>query len=398
MTVAPRPTPDEQLVEIERWFVRRGVPHLVDADAARSTYDAWTRALPLLVIAYLLLGLNALDLRDWTLGQNVAAAAAVVAMLVAAWALSNRLRGRPTFDRPSDIDAPELALFVFGPALPVLAFGQPGDAAQTVATALVLLAIIYLWSSYGVGALLRWGAKRSGGQLTGLGPLVARALPLLLVFNTFLFVNAEVWEVAGTLDGVAYAVVVLTFFTLGAVFAVSRMPAFIRDENRFSSWAEVADHVVDTPADSIRLPTTGSAHDPLRPRQRFNIGLIVLFGQALQILLVAAALTGFFVFFGFMAITPATITNWTGLSDFATLAEADLDGRVLVLSEPLLRVSVFLGTFSGMYFTVVLTTDETYRSEFAGDVGPEIRRILAVRAAYHVANGTHPAVDHPDAT
>ena len=51
--------------------------------------------------------------------------------------------------------------------------------------------------------MLRWGAQRGRGQLTGLGPLVARALPLLLLFTTFLFINAEVWQVAGTLDGVA---------------------------------------------------------------------------------------------------------------------------------------------------------------------------------------------------
>jgi len=43
------------------------------------------------------------------------------------------------------------------------------------------------------------GAGRSGGQITGLGPLVAWALPLLLLFNTFLFLDNEVWEVAGRL-------------------------------------------------------------------------------------------------------------------------------------------------------------------------------------------------------
>jgi hypothetical protein len=63
-----------------------------------------------------------------------------------------------------------------------------------------------------------------------------------------------------------------------------------------------------------------------------------------------------------------------------------------VLSEPLIRVSIFLGAFSGMYFTVVSSTDETYRSEFAEDVGPEIRQVLAVRSAYHVERGTHPCV------
>ena len=43
-----------------------------------------------------------------------------------------------------------------------------------------------------------------------------------------------------------------------------------------------------------------------------------------------------------------------------------------------------------MYFTVALTTDDTYRNEFSDDVGPEIREALAVRSAYRVARGTHP--------
>lgn len=389
-------TPTERAHDIERWFVQRGVPHLVDGDGDASILDTWTRALPLLVVAYLLLGLNALDLREWSVAQNLAAAAAVIAMLLAAWVLSNRLRGVAAFARPTDIDAPELLLFVFGPAIPVLAFGQVGDAFESVALALALLLGIYLWSSYGVGPLLRWGIRRSSGQLTGLGPLVARALPLLLVFNTFLFINAEVWEMAGTLDGAAYAVVVLTFFSLGTVFAVSRLPGFIRDENRFDSWSDIAAHVVDTPAEAVVLPTDGPTLDPLRPRQRFNIGLIVLFGQALQITLVVVALTGFFVFFGFMAITEGTITNWTGLDSVHVVADTGFGGRTLVLTEPLLRVSVFLGAFSGMYFTVVLTTDETYRTEFASDVGPEIRQILAVRTAYHVIRHTHTAAAPAD--
>ena len=56
-----------------------------------------------------------------------------------------------------------------------------------------------------------------------------------------------------------------------------------------------------------------------------------------------------------------------------------MSGRTLVLTEPLLRVAGFLGAFTGMYFTVVLATDDTYRDEFADDVGPEIRQALAVR-------------------
>jgi len=376
-------------------MIERGVPHLVDVRSNSAVRDAWTRALPLLVIAYLLLGLNALDVRNWSLGRNLAGAAAVIAMLLAAWVLSNRLRGVASFDRPTKIDTPELALFLLGPLVPAVAFGQFRDALETFALGLVLLGGIYLWSSYGVGALARWGIRRSGGQLSGLGPLVAKALPLLLLFNTFLFINAEVWEMAGTLDGAAFVVVVLTFFLLGAGFVLSRVPGYIRAENHFESWTEVATDVVGTPAAGVALPRLGSPDDPLRARQRFNIGLIVLFGQAIQITLVVAALTAFFVFFGFMAITEATALGWTRLDELPIIFETTFGNRTLVLSEPLIRVSVFLGAFTGMYFTVVLSTDDTYRNEFANDVGPEIHQILAVRSAYHVALGTHPNVIAP---
>jgi hypothetical protein len=383
---------DQQVVEIEQWLIDRGVPHLVDPHTDSVLLDAWTRALPLLLVAYLLLGLNALDLQSWTLTENLAAAAAVVAMLIATWAISNRLRHRPVFARPTQIGPVELALFLIGPMLPALVLGQFRDALETFVLGVILLATIYIWSSYGIGALLRWGARRSGGQLTGLGPLVARALPLLLLFTTFLFINAEVWEMAGTLDGGPYIVVLLMFFGLGAGFVVSRVPGFIRGENRFESWDEIASFVAGTPADAVVLPGGGPTLDPLRPRQRFNIGLIVLFGQALQITLVVATLTGFFILFGFMAITTETALNWTGLDSLNVIADASFGGRTLVLSEPLIRVSIFLGAFSGMYFTVVLATDETYRSEFAEDVSPEIRQVLAVRCVYHVARGTHPCV------
>ena len=42
----------------------------------------------------------------------------------------------------------------------------------------------------------------------------------------------------------------------------------------------------------------------------------------------------------------------------------------------------FLAAFTGMYFTVVLSTDATYREEFAEDVTPQIRQALAVHVIY----------------
>lgn len=390
---------EERYAEVERWFVLRGVPHFVERTTDGSMLDTWTRALPLLVVAYVALGFNALDLQGWSIGENLLAALMVIVVLVAAWAVSNRVRGVAAFARPTDIDPPELALFVLGPALPVLVVGQFRDALESIVLALVLLAVIYVWSAYGVGPLLRWGVRRGSRLLASLGSLVARALPLLLLFNTFLFINAEVWEVAGTLQGPAYAVVIATFFLLGAAFAVSRVPALVRDLNHFSSWDEVEQLLDGTPAEGFAVPDDDQpVFDPLSIRQRLNIGLVVLFGQALQITLVTAAIVGFFIGFGVFGIDAGTTANWTGLDDPRLFAEFDFGGRTLVLSEPLVRVSVFLGAFSGMYFTVVLTTDDTYRTEFSNDVGPEIREALAVRNAYRVARGTHPLPSGPHTT
>ena len=58
--------------------------------------------------------------------------------------------------------------------------------------------------------------------------MLARALPLLLLFSAFLFINAEAWQVAGTLTGPVYVAVLAVFFVLGATFVLTRIPQLMR--------------------------------------------------------------------------------------------------------------------------------------------------------------------------
>ena len=108
--------------DLERWFIRRGVPHFIEPYAAGR--DIWSRAVPLLVVAYVAGGLNGLDLARWTWQRNLAAAAVVVAILLATWFLTNVLRRRPPLARPRALGWPELAVFLLGPALPSVVFAQ----------------------------------------------------------------------------------------------------------------------------------------------------------------------------------------------------------------------------------------------------------------------------------
>jgi hypothetical protein len=221
---------------------------------------------------------------------------------------------------------------------------------------------------------------------------VVRALPLLLLFTTFLFINAEVWQMSGTLVGPVYVATLAIFFLLGAVFVLSRVPALMQGLATFETWDEVASLVEGTPAAALDCPRTGPAPSlHLSMRQKLNVGLVTVFSQALQITFVALLLTFFFVLFGVLAIPETTTMTWTGLHQVHVLARWHVSGRDLVLTEPLLRVAAFLGAFTGMYFTVVQSTDATYRDEFTDDVAPQIREALAVRLAY----ATHRLVAAP---
>ena len=367
--------------EIEHWFITRGLPHFIDGYSAGT--DIWTRSLPVLGIAYLAGGLNALDLANWSLQQNLVAAAVILAVLIAGIVLANLLRGRPAFSIPRTVGPGELALFVIGPSLPALFLGQPGDALQSMLTGVGVLLVIYVVTSYGLIPMTRWAFGQLGEQIADLGHLVVKALPLLLLFVTFLFVNTEVWQVAGNLDGLAYWLVLALFFAIGASFVLSRVPAEVAEINHFNDWDDAATlaREAGAPVTKSPAPTEGEVAPPLSHRAWANIVLVMLVSQAIQIMLVAVALGGFLTVFGVLAIDRPIVESWTG-NVAHELWEPTLGGRHLLLSEELLRVAGFLAAFTALYFTVYLVTDPTYRAQFRDEVVADVRGALAARACY----------------
>ena len=112
--------------EMQRWFIKRGLPHFIEPYSAGP--DVWSRAAPVLVVAYIAGGLHGLDLAHWSLKRNVVGAGVVLAILLATWMTTNVVRHRPLLSRPHELGSVELAAFLIGPALPALAFAQWGDA------------------------------------------------------------------------------------------------------------------------------------------------------------------------------------------------------------------------------------------------------------------------------
>ena len=69
--------------------------------------------------------------------------------------------------------------------------------------------------------------------------MLRRALPLLLVSITFLFLAAEAWEVLGQLHGIAYVLVLGLFVGIGAAFVLSHLPGDIAAAGTLDSWGDV---------------------------------------------------------------------------------------------------------------------------------------------------------------
>jgi hypothetical protein len=223
--------------------------------------------------------------------------------------------------------------------------------------------------------ILKWALRRTLGSLRLLFPLVTRALPLLLLFITFLFINAEVWEVTSKMDGALLWVVVLLFSALAVVFLLVRLPDEVDRVSGEGDGTHLADRVRGTPvAEAVdRLGADAVPPAPLRGLPRANLLLVLLVAQVTQVLVLSLAVFAFFIVFGRLIMTEGVIRGWTG-GEFTRLGWLG--------SLELYQVSVFLAAFAGLYFTVYAVTDQLYRDQFFSHVAHELERAVGVRSVY----------------
>jgi hypothetical protein len=372
---------DAPITETERWFLKRGLPHFI-ADYS-PTRDVLTRAVPLLTLIFLIEVANAPS-RDFPLWLSVVAVVVGFGILLGAWMLANRIRRRPLLAHPVDVGVFEVAVFVFAPpAIPLLFGGQWRSALATALGNLLLLLVIFLGTSYGVVPMTRWAGSRTIRELEQVMSLLVRALPLLILFITFIFLQNEAWQITADLHGPYYGIVLGLFVVIGVGFSVIRLPRQIGELSDFESWDVVVARVQGTPAQELvdRVPERNAAAPPLTKRQWGNVALVFLFSEFLQVLLVCVMVFVFLFVFGVLVVTEPVARGFIDAEPHV-LASLDLWGRDLVITEELLRVNGFLTVFSGLYFAVTAQTDETYRREFTGEILEEMRRSLAVRAVY----------------
>ncbi len=270
-----------------------------------------------------------------------------------------------------------------GVGFAIAATPEPSFAVVGGLSASALAVVAYALVALHATPIARWALRRALRSLGLLLPLATRALPILMLFITFLFINTEVWQVASALHGGVLWAAVLCFGGVALGFLVPRLAQELDQFDDRVQIDEVLAGTANSPLEAAARRLTNEGVDlpeqaQVTGLQMVNLVLVLVIAQAVQVFLLAAAVFLFFLGFGALAIEPEVITAWVGDGHPEWLPGPH------VVSVELLHVSLFLAGFSGLYFTVVAITDELYRREFFTTIMDELARAVSMRVIYRM--------------
>lgn len=313
-------TPDELLAATDRWFLQHGLSYFVPERRTEVRNALRLKRTVPLVLLVALLAAGAGAALAWVSGEFSAAPATLLALglLAAVWYALTALRARQ---------------------------------------------------------IITWGLGRTFGSLRTLLPMTTRALPLLLLAITFLFINTEMWQVGGNLAVGSLWLVVLLFALLAVAFLLVRLPEEVDRADDAVDDAFLLRACLGTPLEAaarelVEDPDADPAsYAEVTGYERWNLILVLMVVQVVQVLLLSLSVFAFLMVFGGLIMTDPVIGAWQAGKDFSE-------------SRALVQVSVFLSAFSGLYLTVSTVTDETYRVQFFSTVTRELERAVGMRAVY----------------
>jgi len=376
---------DALLARTESWFVRRGLPYFIED--RRATDDVFTPALPLL-LGYFVIDLMvvlSLRLTPW---QRVGGAVLGVLLLAFLYMLRNLVKGEKALSLPKRITWIELSGFVLIP--PVVDFAtrrKPKVALLDLGVDLVVVLLICLVAS-AVFPLGRWAFLRTVKELGEVFNLAARALPLLFLFNSFLFISKDVWEFSGEMSKHREWGVVALFAVFTVLFLFYQLPEEVRRVAAHDDRTTIVEACRSTPMETVvDRVVLHEGELPLTRSQRFNVLLVLFIGQMLQVLLLGVLVFLFFLGFGKAALTDKLIDDWTGKPgggyEPVTVFGHQLQNYVhIAIDSRLWQVSLFLAAVSAFFFAISSMTDEAYKAQFYDRMNRELETAIQVRRVY----------------
>jgi len=392
----------EDRATTERWLRRRGLPHLIPGWSTAE--DALTRATPFLVLVFLAEVLGSFTERRRGWGQ-FAVFVGAAAVLLGAAVLLNLARGRRPLSLPDRVRVPELLVFLIVPATLPLIFdsGNWGRAGLVLIQGVVVLAITVVVVDYALLPMAMWALGESARTLRLVAQLASRTLPTLLLLVTFIFLNAEMWQVAYDFTGWRFVLTLLLFLVVGSAFVLSNTTGRSGEISSFDDWNQVDEVCAAAGCEVDDLaPPVGPPDAELGLRARVNIVLVLFLSQGLQVLVVALAVFAFYIVFGLLTVPDTTVVAWVGADPHLLIDRSPewIDGLPVLtpvaerVSVELLRVAGFIGAFAGLQVAISSTIDQSYRQEFLGRISAEVRE--AVGVSLRLRTTVSPAVSPPD--
>lgn len=372
--------------EIERWFASRGVPQLIEGYTTEQRMDA--RAVPY-IAAWIVLGSVLLWARrpGLSLQENAFGMALVIGVSFVVLGLYLWWRRRPPFRRGTRLEPADIGMIGLVPgAAAAFLHGSATSVISVGGSVLLGVAIIYLFTAFGLFELGIWALRHLRAQLAQIATLVSRTMPILLILVVFLLFASELWQAAHTLGSADLGAVLALLLLVATVLLVTSARTEIGAIESRLTPETVGPLLEGTPAVTLSAAATTDAPRSLSWRERANLVLLMWLSQVVQSLFVAILVLGFLVALGVLAIPASVQETWVGEAVRPVLAFELFDEARLVSVELLITAGL-LGGVSALYFTGLALTDASFRAEFHARVVADVEQIMAVHAAYVAAVG-----------
>ena len=390
MDLQTDPTGEEEDIraDTEVWLTRQGLPHLIDDYSA--TQDIFTRMTPFLIIVFFAeVGFGFGNrFSGWAQAEIIGI---FFLVSIGSGVALNLIQKRHIFALPRRVGALEIGVFILVPSLlsMISATNRVVYSFVTVAILnIILVAGGYLLTSYGVVPMLRWTLEFMWAQARDMVRLIARSLPMSLLFAGFFFLNTEMWQIASDYTPLFYAINIGMIVVSGLIFIFTRIPDEVMSLERFHSWEEVREIVsnTDSPLADVELDEETAKEEfagvALSRGATSNIELLLLLSQVVRFLMAGLVIGVFFFLLGVFAIRRVVIEQWLRDDHISEIWTGYIFGGEIMLTWQLVAVSGFIASFASLQFVVTTMTDKDYREHFFTDMVTRLREVLAVRRQY----------------
>lgn len=263
-------------------------------------------------------------------------------------------------------------------ALAVLGAVLGGPSPRTGFNLLVdvaVIAAIISCTATGLGSILGWAVRLTVENLTSVGRMLIRALPVMLL-TMLVFFNTAAWSMAATLSRgrlwVALGILVVIAVAFLTSSTANRLQPTLAPE---AKRAEPAGALDDTAF--ARLPDRPN-RVPLSRRERVNVVFVVTMSELVQILTVAVVTGLIFLVFGLVLVSPELLSVLT----HGGSASGQVLGMTLPIPEALIQIVMFMIALTFMYLAANTVSNDEYRAQFLDPQLDELQVTLAARDRY----------------